>query len=988
LFSIDVFGQSIKNEIQITLESVVKDEEGNPIKGAKLYGNSMSVYAETDHLGKFSISIPKESGLLIEADGFEPHLYSSIEWNKLKEFRLNSSLGFYKDQNDINVAFKTTKRENIIGAVSVIHPEEIRKYDNDEMLSSVLRGRIPGLLGTSNIRGLGSNALFVVDGLPRDISTIKMSEVEQVSVLKDLNSSILYGNSGANGVILVTTKRGEANKQRINVTGYYGISTPKLLPKYLSSADYMELYNEARENDGLAVQYSEEQILNYRTGDKYRYPNTDYYSSDYLRGYSPFFNVETEFSGGNEFVVFYANSGWRQTNSYLNFGEGKNQRTNVFNLRGNIDIKVSSFLKSSIDAVAVLNEGYGPTGSSYWSVVNNFKPNEFTPLLPIDRIDAENELLITRKNDIYGQYLLGGTQSIRSNPIATVFSGGLISPHAHRTFSFNQKNKVDLGQLIEGFSFHTNMSFDFYSTYKQAVRYSYSVYEPVWDENNLIVDLKQYGTDTRTGTQSVGDANFIRRFGGYAMFDYNRVFKDVHHFAGSLLGYGSFHKNGLSDIQGTKNFNIGLRLNYIFDEKYMVDFSNSYNHSVKLAEGNRSAFSPSLGLAWVASSEDFLSSVDIIDYLKLRVSSGILQSDRGINQHYLYDGRSGNSGSYAWYEGQWSNTGTVSIQGENKNLFFETRKDLNMGFESLLFERLVGLDANFFYQIYDGQITRPRTMYPSFYSDFIPYENFDKTAFHGVDLGLTFNKQFGKMSVVFGLNALYTNSEVIQRDEIYRNEYQYRVGHPFDARFALVADGFFQDEAEIENHPIQAFGDVNPGDIKYVDQNDDGIIDAEDEVRVGRWQAPFSYGVHLKLDWENFTLFVLGNGQVGADSYKDGNYYWVDGNKKYSEVVLNRWTEDTKATATYPRLSSLSSNNNFRYSSFWLYQNDFLSIDRVQFTYRFPGDIVRTVRMKDLHIYIDGSNLFRLSKYRDIQDLNVNGTPYSRSFSLGVKMMF
>ena len=264
----------------------------------------------------------------------------------------------------VNVAFGKVKRGDLVNAVSVINPADIQKYDNIQAITAALNGRVPGLLNGSNNRGIGT-AMYIVDGLPRDISTINLAEVDQISVLKDINSSILYGNGAVNGVILITTKRGQAYKRQVNVSGYYGISTPAALPKYLPSADYMELYNEARENDGLATKYDAATIANYRFGNPYRFPSVDYYSKEYLKDVKPFSRIMTELSGGNEVTTYYSNVGWEHSGSLLNFGEGKTAQLNRFNIRGNVDMKINSWIKSSLDAVAVFNNNKGPV-SNYW----------------------------------------------------------------------------------------------------------------------------------------------------------------------------------------------------------------------------------------------------------------------------------------------------------------------------------------------------------------------------------------------------------------------------------------------------------------------------------------------------------------------------------------------------------------------------------------------------------------------------------------------
>jgi hypothetical protein len=279
-------------------------------------------------------------------------------------------------------------------------------------------------------------------------------------------------------------------------------------------------------------------------------------------------------------------------------------------------------------------------------------------------------------------------------------------------------------------------------------------------------------------------------------------------------------------------------------------------------------------------------------------------------------------------------------------------------------------------------------MYPSYYTDFIPYENYNEDLYRGAEVGLRFNRIFGDFQVVVDANALYSTSKVLRRDEVYDDAYQYRKGRPVDALFGLVSDGFFMDEEDIAAHQFQAFGSVKPGDIKYVDQNGDGVIDTNDEVQIGRSRAPFSYGLSLQLRYRNFSLFAIGNGYAGADSYIGGDYYWVDGDKKYSKYVLNRWTEETKATATYPRLTTMTSSNNFRPSTFWLYRDDYFTLQRMQLTYEFPEGVRDALLMKDFSCFLAVSNLLTFSKHRDIKELRVGGEPYYRSYTLGLKIMF
>ena len=979
-----------------TIKSVVKDEKGIPVKDAKVYGNEGTVLVKTDSEGRFTISIPQKTDLLIEAEGHESTIFNSGDYDTVKELILKTSLFGQGEKDIINIAFGKVKSAYLVNDVTAINPGEIRKYDNIQAISEALTGRVPGMLGGANIRGLGT-PMYVVDGLPRDINTIDLSEVEQISVLKDINSSVMYGNAAVNGVIQIKTKRGAANRKDVNVTGYYGISTPKVLPKYLSSADYMTLYNEAKVNDGLAEQYTPAFIENYKSGNPYRYPNVDYYSKDYLKDYKTFSRITTELSGGNDVTTYYTNVGWNQSGSLLNFGAGDKGKMNKFNVRGNVDIKINDWIKTSLDAVAVVVNDKGPIGTSYWTSAAVLQPQLFSPLLPFNLVVPNDPSIRGRKNDVDGMYLLGGTAQNIRNPIANGYSGG-DSVNVARTLSFNNRIDFDLGKVVKGLAFHTNISFDFFTRYDQAVKNTYAVYVPVWKSNvDSIASFNKVGdADSRSGNQIIQNPYYERRFGFYGMLDYNRNF-GVHQVNASIVGYGYRYKIN-TDIQGNKNVNLGMRLAYSYKNQYLIDFSSAYVNSVKLPEGNNRAFSPTLGLAWIVKADKGASSD--LNYLKVRGSAGLMNSEMGIDGFYYYDNSYTTSGSFGWYEGgtNYNNNGVISSHAANLNLGFEKRNDLNLGVTAIMLDHKLSVDANVFTSEYYDQITRPATIYPSFYTNFIPYQNFESNSYRGAELGLSYKMVAGDFSCVIGVNALLNDSKVVKKDEINVDSYQNLTGRPIDARFGLVSEGFFADQSDINGHAFQAFGTVKPGDLKYVDQNKDGIIDVNDKVMIGRSQAPLYYGINIKLAYKNLTLFARGTGSNGADGYLSDNYYWVDGTDKYSEFILNRWTPATATTATSPRLSSLANSNNYQPSSFWLYDNSYFSIDRIQLTYDFPVNICSKLGMKNLSLYANGSSLMTISKNQKYLDLKVGGQvsgqtvagqePNYRSFSLGVITTF
>jgi TonB-linked SusC/RagA family outer membrane protein len=980
-------------ETTARIQSVIVDEAGRPIKDADVY--SGAAYARTNAEGKFSIAVESGSQVVVVAKGYENASVASADAVEQARITMKKAPLMYAGEDKVDLAFRKAYMGDVVGSVTKLNAADIQQYDHTIRLIDVIAGRSLGMLGSDRIRGIGrginieditgsgsGRAVFVVDGLPRDIDFLRLNEVESITILKDVNSSILYGTDAVNGVIMITTKRGEAYKKRSDFTLNYGLSAPRALPKYLNSADYMTYFNQARTNDGLGEQFTAATIENHKTGNKYRYPDVDYYSDEYLRSFKNYYDLAGQFSGGNNVAQYYANVGWNTGGSLLNFGEGAKARNNRFNVRGNVDLKVNDWIKTAVDVSGVFMNNKGPRGN-YWGDAASVRPHEYTPLVPISLIDPANALLVGRKNDVNGEYLLGGNANRLTSPFGYGYSGGA-NEFITRNFAFNNRVDVKLDKLTQGLAFHTNISFDYSTVYNQTIANEFSVYEPVWAPNeDKIIDLKQFGKDSRPGTQTVGGSFFRRRFGAYGMFDYDRVFNQRHHFTGSLLGFlGNYKYEG--DFQGIKLAHTGFRLGYAFDKRYQVDFSSAYVSSVKLAKGNRGQLSPSLGLAWVISSEDFMSSVRNVNYLKLRASGGILNSDFPIDNFFLYDNRYAGSGSYNWFEGGRSRGGVASSWGSNPNLGYTRRNEVTLGVEGLFFNKVLGVNANVFYNVYDNLVTRPTTRYPSFYTDFIPFENFGANMYKGAELGVDVTKSFGDWTIAAGVNMLYSTSEVRKMDEVYNNDYQYRKGHPADARFGLEALGLFQDQAEIDAAPAQAFGAVRPGDIRYKDQNGDGIVDENDEKYLGRYQQPFSGGLQIKISYRNFTLYALGEGSYGADEFLNGNYYWVDGNKKYSEVVLGSWTPANKATATYPRLSSQTNTNNHRQSTYWKYNNDFFNIRRVQLGYDMPASISRAMRMRSLNIFVDALNVYQFSESRRIRDLSIGGEPNYRVFSIGL----
>jgi TonB-linked SusC/RagA family outer membrane protein len=993
-------GQGIK---QLTIESIVLDNNGNPVADAAVYGNEGRIVKYTDQSGKFSITVQATSSILVTAKGFQS-----------KTLQVSSgfmSIVLDRDMGDrkVNVAFKQIDNKDLAGTINVVNPSDYLPINYGRDVVSGLAGQIGGLTGTNNIWGM-EGALVMIDGIPRSYNDIEMDEIEQVSYLKGVNAVVLYGSSAAKGVILITTKRGEANNRKINVRVNTGLSTPKSLPSYLGSADYMTYYNQARTNDGFPVTYTDPTIESYRNGNPYRYPSVDYFSSDYIKKYQSNTDVVTEFTGGNENAKFYSNMGWSTNTSLLKVGQGNNEQNSRFNIRANVDIRINKNITSTIDGSLIVGSNktgliyptpipnplptnWGP--SNYWALGTTLLPWQYSPLLPMDlisRMPASAATLLLAKNSKYiinGNSILGGTQQYQTNPLADLLSNSY-NTNVSRTFQVSDGVNVDLNNTLKGLSFQSKVFLDFVTTYNQSINNTYSTYTPVWDAvSDSITGLTKYGTDARTGTQNVGATTNANNIGAQLQFNYVRTFNEVHNFAAILLGnYYGINQNGVYQTQ--TNSNLGLQLAYNYKHKYWFDFSGAYVSSTKLPSNTRTAFSPTASIGWLVSDEGFLKGISAVDHLKLSASAGIVNEDLELSNYFLYDPTYYSNGQYyGWYEGTYTNQGTASRYGASPDLGFAQRKEISIDLEGSFFKRLITVDASFFTNRIDNLPVQRFNQYPSYFSDFVPYTNYNSDSRKGVDVIVNLQKKAGAFEYNFGINAAYITSKAVIRDELYgADTYRNRVGKPTDAIFGLVSNGFFTDVTDVANSNVQAFGAVQPGDLKYQDQNGDNIINQQDERMIGRYNAPFNYALNFSVAYKNIKLFVQGIGNSGGNGVKNGSYYWIDGDVKYSSVVLNSWTEATAATATYPRLSSITNTNNNQTNTFWLYSTDALRLSKIQLTYDLPRNILGNSFIREFGVYINGSNLFTFSKNRKILDLTVGNTPQMSYFNIGLSAKF
>ncbi len=905
----------------------------------------------------------------------------------------------------VQLAFRQVGADEVLGGVSVLDVENLLKknYIND-INNGTISGYVPGYNGNS-LWGLDADNdagyLVLIDGVPRDLNNIPPQEVKEITFMKGAQAVVLYGSCAAKGVIYITTKRGADAPLKIDARVNTGWAVAKAYPEYLGAAEYMTLYNEARANDGLAAAYSQEQI--YHTAahtNPYRYPDVNMYSGEYLKKVYNRTDANLEISGGNGRARFYTNINYFRQGDFVDFGEAKKNYSDRFSVRGNVDVNFSDYVSAYVNASATFYNSRGAHGS-YWEAASTLRPNRITPLIPISMIDPSAtgalDLVNTSMNIVDGNFL-AGTQIDKTNIFADYYAKGY-NKFTSRQFQFDTGVNIDLSMLTPGLSFATKFAVDYATSYNTGYYNNYATFVPVWTSYNgkeVIGDVSMEGKDEHSGVQNISDSQSRQTMNFSAQFDYKRTFADLHNFHAMVVGTG-WQRTFSGQYHRTSNVNLGFEVDYNFDKRYYVDLAIAGVHSSKLAPGHRQAWSPSASIGWRISQEDFLKGSDAVNELMLSASYSKLHSDMDISDYYLYSANYTNGGWYSWAVG--GTSAAYPKRGENLDLTFVTREEFNVNLRGEFFNRMIGLDASFFVIKNDGLLVNNSVRFPSFFStyypeaSFAPYINNNANRRTGFDFGVNFNKEFGEFALQVGVNGTYYDTKALKRDEIYENAYQYREGKPIDGIWGYRCEGFFatDEEAAAANQRALGGGKLRAGDLKYTDINNDGLIDDNDIVYLGRggwYGAPFAMGVNITAKYKGFTLFLHGTGGFGGHAIKNGSYYWVAGDTKYSAEVRGRWTEATAATATYPRLTTGNGSNNFTTSDFWMYSTNRFDLAKVQLTYDFPKSIIHGPIVNGLSIYVSGSDLLTISKNRKIMETNIGSAPQSRFYNIGAKVTF
>lgn len=857
------------------IKAKVVDKEGNPIQSVRITVDEGIFESSTDKQGKFSLKVTDNSTLVFDVPGFEPQYLgvSVIKQNPVVVMEKSIPYGGVKDE--VELPFRKTIAREIVGATSTIDEDAISSSNQMNVLN-ILSGKAPGLNvsqvptepGRSatvlNIRGLSRSAtdnapLIIIDGIERPLEDLTPEEIESITVLKDATSKILYGPKAVNGVLLVKTKRGIKYKRDRQFNIEFGAQTPVRMPEYLNSADYATMYNQARINDGLSPYYTQTDIDGYRMGtNPVLYPDVDFHKLC-LNDHMSYRKAIAQFRGGNESAQYYVNATYAGYGGYE--AVGKNNTSNKFNLRVNLDYKVNDWLKAFVD-IAGQMEFYTTnymSADKLFSRLSSHRPNAY----PIKFSDPGNP-----GTEIYGAMENANLSSSRENIYAEMALGGS-KENTVRKGQTNIGFDLSLDRYVKGLSAKAYVTFDVYNYLVVGKNENFSSYRPIFNENSLI------GKELLTVEKKVSDKSRIadqmyRNYGYFGQLSYDRTFQAKHQLKSDLVIFQSRREN-LGSSQDDVNRTFALRTNYVYNKKWIAELDMAVMGSSRFTKGNRYGYFPTVGVAWIASEEKFLKDKEWLDFLKIKASTGLLGTDNYFD-FFLFESRWNTSQSthFGPKLEEDVNTSTLVHVG-NPDLTWEKSFEINIGAEASFLNCLTA-DFNYFNN-YRYDILTPTTSFSSINGGELMYRNYGSVRNQGVELALEYSGNIGKLHYSIGGNTIWSKAVYEKTDDMEGlSSNRKKEGKPVDTRFGLIAEGLFKSGDEIAAHPVQDFGPVQIGDVKYANINNDHHINENDMLPIGNEYPRFQFGLNINLAYKGFELSLSGSGMAQYDIYLNNSY--------------------------------------------------------------------------------------------------------------------
>lgn len=990
-----------------TITGTVTDEQGEPIVGANVVEKGTTNGVITDVKGGFSLSVKDKVVLQVTYIGYVGQEISVSGQSQISVTLKEDSQNL---EEVVVVGYGKQKKISLTGSVASVKGAEITKSPSMNVMNS-LTGRLPGVIinsradepGRENmsilIRGRSTmgkhtSPLYIIDGVERGtLGQLNPQDIENITVLKDASAAI-YGARSANGVILVTTKRGALGKPTISLTFNQGFTQPTRSPKMGDSYTFAKIWNETLEYDGQAPQFTQTELDKYRDGTDPNYPNTDWYDV-MVRDLTPQRRTDISVSGGNERVKYYVSLGEAMQKGHFNFG---NTKTQQYSVRSNIDFKINDWIQMKLDLSGRQNNKNYPwfsTNEIYSHLFLNFPT--YQPYWP-----GTKHLSPGRDSD---------------NLINLVGEAGGFDRQKIQNFEGTLSATVKV-PWVTGLSLSVSGSFDTDNNFTKRFQQPTYVYQkdPATDE--LVEVRAGRGVDKAELSDRIDRASMQYL---NARINYERQF-NVHN-VGIMAGYeqrqrqGNYVQAGRSDYISTTLPEIILgspdpmkwgtdgnsskeasqsvfgRLNYEYASKYLAQATFRYDGSTFFPKEKRFGFFPSVSVGWRVSEEPFMKQIHFLDNLKIRASYGEMGNDRVDPYQYLTMYDSGKD----YVIGGKDVSGIMPSNVANPNITWEIAKTANLGFESTLWNGLLGVEFDYFKTKRSNILTQRNAVVPNYtgLSLRLPYENIGRMQNQGFELVLSHinNKETVKYSLTGNLS--YARNKILFKDEVPAAEpYQLETGHPWGSGLYYKYMGVFQNQEQLESYPQMA--GYGLGDAKYEDVNKDGVIDSKDRVRLDRNLTPeIVFSLNATASYKGFDLSVLFQGQANAARSMDGfnvelNYGW--GNF-YQFVADDRWSLDNP-NGTKPRANNILFRNQ-EANTLWYVNAAFLRLKNVELGYTLPQSISEMAGLGAVRFVASAYNLCLLFDSMKEWGLDPEqdapwGGGYSlqRTFNFGVNVTF
>jgi len=955
------------------------DDAGTPLPGILLKAGKSSAIAISDVNGAFTINAGLIDHIGISEEGYNAESFGVFNGNLESDTIVLQRINAFSENSEIEFPFGSSGINQSTGSVVRISGDQVERHPSGQVMEA-LTGLIPGLQimqsssrpGSENfsVRYHGKSVQVLIDGFPQELQ-VSLREVEEVIMMKGAAATAMMGDLGADGILLINTKKGKSGPRKLSFEYETGYGTPTAMGDFMNSYDYAQTINASLLNDGLQPIYGADALAAYQDGsDPVRYPDVDYYGEFFRENVSRQ-QFNGQFSGGTENSRYFANFAYNGVEGLEKMGERRSGKDLVF--RTNLDLDISKNVNLDASLVGSFQQQRLPklTTGSMFGIVSSYQPNAF-PLMLGDSI------YITSRDR-------------PTNMLFEMTEGGYVET-SDRRMNMNVGLNIDLNDYIEGLSFRTKVAVDVWNQISLDLDHRSDEYE-------LLFETLPNGTDTMIINQTVverkelnpgnnGDA-VQRKYNVFGILNYDRTF-DEHALNANLLFY-----QYIFEVDGRLNNSIGqmynFRANYSFKNKYSLEAVLAYVGTNKLYESNRFRLFPTLGAAWVVSEESFLENSSLVDYLKLRGSYGQQGYNRSSNFYPFWnewdDASNARFGTYP--SNNRSTTTFFKDQTGNPDLVWPVKTTINIGTDALLLKRAVALHLDYFYTMTSGEFARYPISDMSGGNGFNALYNLESLSGSGVELGVNYSKTINNFSYSIGLNGAYfVEKNEILSEPAYPDENLRRVGDPSDAIYGLDADGLFAD-ATAAADADQTFGPVFAEDVIYQDYNGNGFVDNTDVHSIGNSDPRFNYGFNLFLKYKGFSIYANCAGFTGFDVDISNQVYYQQNGYDSRATAINAALPNGNAM---PRLTVLGSTNNYRNSTYWLVDGSCFRLENVGLAYKSPRRISTKLAMSGAKIYVRGRNLFTLSAFDKFDPEMLEGGysdyPIFREFSAGLALSF